>query len=111
MRSGLVVEGVFNLFFFIYPRKLINRINVIKGSCYLPSDQQVQHVELKNPYNLANYFSDKMSILDIKATDEKGRVFDIEMQMGEQSYFGKRELYYWGKAFTDQLGAGRNFSE
>ena len=52
-----------------------------------------------------------MSILDIKATDEKGRVFDIEMQMGEQSYFGKRELYYWGKAFTDQLGAGRNFSE
>ena len=69
----------------------------------LPADEQIHNIVLKNPYNLANYLNDKMSILDIKATDENGKCYDIEMQIGEQGYFGQRALYYWGKSYTNQL--------
>ena len=77
---------------------LISLINAV-----LPQTEQIKSIVLVNPYNLANYLSDKMSILDIKATDENDKVYDIEMQIGEQGYFGQRALYYWGKSYTNQL--------
>ncbi|MDD2759359.1 MAG: Rpn family recombination-promoting nuclease/putative transposase, partial [Methylomonas sp.] len=41
---------------------LISLINAV-----VSDDQQVSDIELKNPYNLADYQAGKMSILDIKA--------------------------------------------
>jgi predicted transposase/invertase (TIGR01784 family) len=69
----------------------------------LSEDQQIKDIELKNPYNLANYKQDKMSILDIKAVDEKGTWYDIEMQLSEQIFYEKRAFYYWAKVYSDQL--------
>jgi predicted transposase/invertase (TIGR01784 family) len=40
---------------------------------------QITEVELKNPYNLADYKAGKMSILDIKACDERSKWFNVEM--------------------------------
>ena len=50
-------------------------------------------VELKNPYNLADYRAGKISILDIKATCENGQWFNVEMQIGEDHNFDKRAIY------------------
>jgi predicted transposase/invertase (TIGR01784 family) len=83
---------------------LISFINSI-----LPDDKQIKSVELKNPYNIANYKKGKMTILDIKAVDEKGTWFDIEMQIAEQGYYDKRALYYWSKVYTDQIESGEYF--
>jgi predicted transposase/invertase (TIGR01784 family) len=83
---------------------LISFINSI-----LPEDKQIKSVELKNPYNIANYKKGKMTILDIKAVDEKGTWFDIEMQIAEQGYYDKRALYYWSKVYTDQIESGEYF--
>jgi len=71
----------------------------------------IKDLTLKNPYNLSNYVSGKMSILDIKAVDEQGIWYDIEMQIAEQGFYGKRALYYWGKVYTDQIEKAENFSE
>ena len=84
---------------------LISLINSV-----LPETEQIKSIILENPYNLASYISDKMSILDIKATDENGKVYDIEMQMGQQGYFGQRALYYWGKSYTNQLEKSGKYS-
>jgi len=83
---------------------LISFINSI-----LPEDKQIKGVELKNPYNIANYKKGKMTILDIKAVDEKGTWYDIEMQMAEQGYYDKRALYYWSKVYTEQIDSGKYF--
>jgi predicted transposase/invertase (TIGR01784 family) len=83
---------------------LISFINSI-----LPEDKQIKSVELKNPYNIANYKKGKMTILDIKAVDDKGTWFDIEMQIAEQGYYDKRALYYWSKVYTDQIESGEYF--
>ena len=59
--------------------------------------------ELKNPFNFKEFEDDKMSILDVKATDNTRRIFDIEVQSyGDESYTN-RSLYYWSKLYSSQL--------
>ncbi|MDQ6962499.1 MAG: Rpn family recombination-promoting nuclease/putative transposase [Mariprofundaceae bacterium] len=85
---------------------LISLINAI-----VTKVDQVVELELRNPYNVADYLADKMSILDIKACDAKGRWFNVEMQIGQDLDFDKRAMYYWSKLVTDQLSEGMMFRE
>jgi predicted transposase/invertase (TIGR01784 family) len=64
---------------------------------------------LKNPYTLAEYIGEKTSILDIKAVDERGVQYDIEMQLDDYGYYGKRALYYLSKLYTEQLPVGMEY--
>jgi predicted transposase/invertase (TIGR01784 family) len=77
---------------------LLSLVNAI-----LPHYQQIARLELRNPYNLSDYVEGKLSILDIKAEDEKGIQYDIEMQIKGSDFYGKRTLYYWAKMFGSQL--------
>lgn len=85
---------------------LISLINAI-----VSEDDQVAEVELKNPYNLADYRAGKISILDIKAKSQTGRWFNVEMQISEDYSFDKRAIYYWAKLVTEQLSEGMMFKE
>jgi len=85
---------------------LISLINAI-----VSEKEQVADVELKNPYNLADYRAGKMSILDIKAKDQSGSWYNIEMQISEDLNFDKRAMYYWAKLVTEQLSEGKMFRE
>ena len=77
---------------------LLSLINAI-----LPYQQQVAKITLKNPYNVSDYAEGKLSILDIKAEGEDGRLFDVEMQIRGSKFYGKRALFYWAKIFGSQL--------
>lgn len=85
---------------------LISLINSI-----ITEDKKIKSIELRNPYNLADYRKGKMSILDIKAKDEKERWYNIEMQIGEDLNFDKRSIYYWSKMVTEQLSEGMMFKQ
>jgi predicted transposase/invertase (TIGR01784 family) len=84
---------------------LISFINSI-----ISEENQIKNLELKNPYNVSNYKNGKMTILDIKAVDENGIWYDIEMQIAEQGFYDKRALYYWSKVYSDQLESGYDFT-
>ena len=77
----------------------------------LPENNQMKRIELKNPYNISNYKKGKMTILDIKAVDDQGTWYDIEMQIAEQGYYDKRALYYWAKVYSDQIESGVDFEK
>lgn len=77
----------------------------------LSEEPPITQVILKNPYNLAAYQAGKMSILDIKAQDQNGRWFNVEMQISEDYNFDKRALYYWAKLVTEQLTEGKMYKE
>ncbi len=64
---------------------------------------------IKNPYSLPTYLKSKTSILDVKAQDEHGVWYDIEMQIGEHGFYGKRALYYLAKMYVDQLKEGVSY--
>ena len=85
---------------------LISFINAV-----VSKDDQVVDVSLLNPYNNKEHQSDRLSILDIKATDEKGRQYNIEMQITDQVHYNQRALYYWSRLYTSQLQEGDAFSE
>ncbi|OQY06539.1 MAG: transposase [Fusobacteriia bacterium 4572_132] len=77
----------------------------------LEGETVIKDLTLKNPYNLSFYMSGKMTILDIKAEDENGIWYDIEMQISEQGFYGKRALYYWSKVYSDQIEKAEDFRE
>jgi predicted transposase/invertase (TIGR01784 family) len=77
---------------------LLSLVNAV-----LPDYQQITTIKIKNPYNLSDYAEGKLSILDIKAEDGQGNLYDIEMQIKGTSFYGKRTLYYWAKIFGSQL--------
>jgi predicted transposase/invertase (TIGR01784 family) len=41
----------------------------------------VTHLDLLNPFNEKETTDDKLSIVDLKARDQEGRHFNVEMQM------------------------------
>ncbi|MDY6968549.1 MAG: Rpn family recombination-promoting nuclease/putative transposase [Spirochaetota bacterium] len=67
-------------------------------------------VEIKNPFNIKDCPVDKESILDVKATDETGRQYDIEVQSVGDESFKIRSLYYWAELYSSQLFEGDIYS-
>lgn len=63
-------------------------------------------LEIKNPFNLKELPEAKESVLDVKAQDAKGRLFDVEIQVIGNEYFIKRALYYWAKLYESRLSDG-----
>ncbi len=85
---------------------LISLINSIVGE-----EDQVSAVTLLNPYNPKNFKNDKLSILDIKATNQDGKRFNIEIQISDEADYDKRALYYWAKLYTEQLQVAEDYSK
>ncbi len=86
-------------------RILLSLVNAI-----LETESKICKLTIKNPYNVADYIASETSILDIKAEDENGVMYNIEMQVSELGMYGKRALYYLSKVFTDQIGKGEDYS-
>lgn len=79
---------------------LISFINAVLEDSDLPT---IRSVELKSPFNIKEFITDKESILDLKAVDEKGRYYDIEVQTSGSDHYRNRSLYYWSKLYSSQL--------
>jgi len=85
---------------------LLSLINSI-----MPETRQLKDITIKNPYNLQSYLTDKLSILDVKGEDEKGVLYNIEIQIEPQDFWGQRALYYWSKVYSNQLEVGKMYSK
>jgi predicted transposase/invertase (TIGR01784 family) len=72
--------------------------------------QRVAELELLNPFNDKDRLDDKLSILDIKARDQSGRQFNVEMQLLANPYFRQRVPYYWARLHQSQLQEGQDYS-
>ena len=72
-------------------------------------DPVIESVEILNPYNEKDFEDDKLSILDVKATDDDGRLLDIEMQTSLPGELRKRLIYYAALQFVEQLREGARY--
>jgi len=77
----------------------------------LPENQKIATLTIQNPYNEIDFVGDKLSIVDIKATDEIGRWYNIEVQIREQGFYGRRSLFYWAELYSGQLFESENFDK
>ena len=68
-------------------------------------------VTIENPYNLQDFLDDKLSILDIKAVDASGAVYDVEMQLSVFDGLVQRIVFYGCEMYAGQLKAGKDYVE
>ena len=71
----------------------------------------VVSVEYLNPFGIKDFETDKLICVDVKATDQLGRVFIVEIQIVVQSSFAKRAVFYACEAYTDQLRVGQGYGD
>ena len=69
----------------------------------------ILELRLLNPFNDKETPSDKLSILDIKAEDQVGRVYNVEMQREVLAVYAHRALYYWSRDHGQALQEGEGY--
>ena len=77
----------------------------------LGGQPKITHVEILNPFLGKEFDDDKLAILDIRATDEHGRLLNIEMQTSLPAGMAQRLTYYVSSLYVGQLGEGQEYSE
>ena len=87
---------------------LLSFLNAILES---DGQQSTKSVEVRNPFNPATFITDKYTILDVKATGERGDIFVVEFQTSERVAFADRMTYYGCRAFGGQMFRGTAYSE
>lgn len=85
---------------------LISFLNAVLG---LEGQNRVKEVTLLNPFQLPRIAGEKSSIIDVRATDERGATFIVEMQIAEPAGFDKRVLYYTSKDYAGQINTGEDY--
>ena len=62
-----------------------------------------------NPFNEKQHLKDKYSVVDIKAIDDNGIKYQIEVQLTEPSFLPDRMLYTWSSIYHTQAVKGKQF--
>ncbi|WP_295434681.1 Rpn family recombination-promoting nuclease/putative transposase [uncultured Thiodictyon sp.] len=85
---------------------LIHFLNAILGPA-LP--RPITWVEILNPYNEREFLTDKLSIVDVKARDDQGRLYQVEIQLLTYQDLPARILYTWNDIYNKQLQSGQDY--
>jgi predicted transposase/invertase (TIGR01784 family) len=84
-------------------------ISFLNAALELEGDHQVVSVALANPYLFPRISGEKGPILDVRATDQSGRKFVVEMQVAEKKGFDKRVQYYLTRDYSIQINRGEDY--
>ena len=85
--------------------------NLLNAVLMRPEDKPLTSIEVLNPFSHKETLEDRQIILDVKARDEHGRDFLIEMQMVAEPLFPERLLYYLAKTYSQQMIKGDVWDE
>ncbi len=84
-------------------------ISFLNASLELEGDHQVVSVTIANPYQFPRIAGEKATILDVRATDQSGRKFVVEMQVADKTGFDKRVQYYISRDYSMQIDKGEDY--
>ncbi len=89
-----------------HERVTIHFLNAILGD-----KVKIVSIEIENPYVGPNFEKDKWVVLDILATDERGRKFNIEMQTSIPPGLRQRLAFYDARLYVEQMRQGDQYHE
>jgi predicted transposase/invertase (TIGR01784 family) len=90
---------------------LHTRVTIHFLNSILVGQPRITHVRVLNPILDREFDDDKLSVLDILATDEHGRLLNIEMQMSLSAGMWQRLAYYVSTVYVGQLREGDQYSD
>ena len=77
----------------------------------LGGSPRITHVEILNPILDQETGDDKLAILDIRAQDDQGRWFNIEMQTATHAGLRQRLAYYAASLYVGQMHSGDAYQQ
>ena len=83
---------------------LIHFLNAV-----LEPASKIKKIVLDNPYNEREFVGDKLTVVDVKATDEKKCHYQIEIQLALHPAISARMLYTWSSMYHSQIKKGDDF--
>jgi len=86
-------------------------IDMLNAVLRRPEGEQVESVKILNPFNPMERMDDKTSIVDIRARDQRGRLFNVEMQVQRRPDFISRYIYYAVKTHQRQLRKSQGYDK
>ena len=86
-------------------------IDLLNAVLHFTAEACIASVEIVNPFNEKDAAADKLSVVDIKARDQRGRLFNVEMQMCATPEYPERVLYYWAKIYGNQLERADDYDQ
>lgn len=84
-------------------------ISFLNAALQLQGDERVVSVSLANPYQFPRIAGEKATVLDVRATDQSGRKFVVEMQVANKKGFDKRVQYYIARDYSMQIETGDDY--
>jgi predicted transposase/invertase (TIGR01784 family) len=81
-------------------------ISFLNAVLLLEDERTIVSVEILTPYQLPALKGGKVTIVDLKARDQSGKNYIVEMQVAEVDGFHKRVLYYASTSYSSQIERG-----
>ncbi len=72
-------------------------------------DALIRDAVIKNPYNEREFIGDKLTVVDVKATDENGKNYQIEIQLAVHAALAPRILFTWSSVYHSQIQEGDDY--
>ncbi len=85
--------------------------HLLNALLHYEGDNTIVELKILNPFLTPGYPVDKLSILDIKATDLSGKRYSIEVQKTEHEGLAQRMLYYLFRNFNEQFKRGMSYAD
>lgn len=89
-----------------YSEALRGLLNAILG---LQGEVRIAEIQILNPLREKEHLQDKGTVLDVKARDGRGVVYNIEVQVQALTAYKERSLYYAAKMISQQIEAGQDY--
>jgi predicted transposase/invertase (TIGR01784 family) len=77
----------------------------------LEGEKKIKSLIIQNPFSYQQFKSDKVSIIDIKATDISGEQYCVEVQMRGHQALMERIIYYGSSRYASQIRKGDDYDE
>ena len=87
---------------------LVHFLNAVLGS---ELATPIVSVEILNPYNEKEFLDDKLTIVDVKASDNNNQIYQVEVQLAYYADLPARITYTWADIYCQQLKSGHNFNQ
>ena len=81
-------------------------ISFLNAVLLFDNDKKIVTVDILTPYQLPAIKGGKVTIVDVKAKDQNGKNYIVEMQVADVDGFDKRVLYYASKSYSSQIDRG-----
>ncbi len=92
-------------------KKSICLISFLNAVLELEGNYSIKSVTLLNPYLIPRVAEEKSSIIDVRATDQRGQRFVIEMQIADKKGFNERVQYYTARDYSMQIDKGEDYTK